>query len=649
MANEFIARKGLIVSGSGHITGSLNIAGAQGLYGTTDPGANANYVYTFHSSSAFGNDLYFRNNTKLVQLDWLNKALNTGVLFGGVLSYSGSQIYISSGSGIIVDHGSDVYNYDQSTVTLVSWGDVTQSALYVTSSAATYVYMDATGTAYQQTSTFTLDQLHVALPLGKINHATQTAITSVGDQKYTAFEQSNQAFDFIRAFGPLKLNGLDISAQGGTLSFGVASGTSYALGAFYAQDKADISHYQSATVSTASMARAYQSGSTHVFDDNGGSYYTTVDVGQYNNTTTGTLSSVLPNQWTIQRVFYNALNGVCYVYYGQNLYTSLDAAVTNIATANFTESDFTKDSFIFLGYLVVRGNTTDLTDAQNKIVQSGLFRNTAGASGASIVTITLAGLSDVTITSPQTNDVLVYNGGWINSSTVASASFATTASYATTAGNVDYTNVTNKPTLVSASSQVSYTGLSDIPTGIVSSSTQVTSLLPAGTVSASSQVSYTGLSNVPVGIVSSSGQVSYTGLSNIPTGILSSSTQINALSDVSAAFATTASAATSITFTPVSASYAATASLLLGSVVSASYAQTASVGLVAKAVDIVSGSIGSNLTQYTGSFTGSLTGELIGTSSWATNAVTASFALNAGGGVSSGDSDQIILAVQIFS
>jgi len=29
--------------------------------------------------------------------------------------------------------------------------------------------------------------------------------------------------------------------------------------------------------------------------------------------------------------------------------------------------------------------------------------------------------------------------------------------------------------------------------------------------------------------------------------------------------------------------------------------------------------------------------------------VTASFALNAGGGVSSGDSDQIILAVQIFS
>lgn len=51
---------------------------------------------------------------------------------------------------------------------------------------------------------------------------------------------------------------------------------------------------------------------------------------------------------------------------------------------------------------------------------------------------------------------------------------------------------------VSASSQVSYTGLSNIPAGIVSSSNQVTELLPAGTVSASSQViasSVTGIAN----------------------------------------------------------------------------------------------------------------------------------------------------------
>jgi hypothetical protein len=45
------------------------------------------------------------------------------------------------------------------------------------------------------------------------------------------------------------------------------------------------------------------------------------------------------------------------------------------------------------------------------------------------------------------------------------------------------------PGTVSASSQVSYTSLSNIPAGIVSSSTQVATLLPAGTVSSSTQAS----------------------------------------------------------------------------------------------------------------------------------------------------------------
>jgi hypothetical protein len=151
-----------------------------------------------------------------------------------------------------------------------------------------------------------------------------------------------------------------------------------------------------------------------------------------------------------------------------------------------------------------------------------------------------------------------------------------------TAASVAYTNITGLPTLISESSQVSYTGLSNIPAGIVSSSTQVTTLLPAGTVSASSQVDHNSTTNYVAnqhidhsevsmsagnglsgggnittsrtisldtgsthftdgvktklnadGIFSSSAQVSYTGLSNIPAGIVSSSAQFT---DASAPF-----------------------------------------------------------------------------------------------------------------
>ena len=56
-------------------------------------------------------------------------------------------------------------------------------------------------------------------------------------------------------------------------------------------------------------------------------------------------------------------------------------------------------------------------------------------------------------------------------------------------------------------------------TGVVSGSAQITPLLPAGTVSGSSQVSYTGLSNIPAGIVSGSSQVT----ALLPSGVVSAS------------------------------------------------------------------------------------------------------------------------------
>jgi hypothetical protein len=60
--------------------------------------------------------------------------------------------------------------------------------------------------------------------------------------------------------------------------------------------------------------------------------------------------------------------------------------------------------------------------------------------------------------------------------------------------------------VVSGSSQVVYTSLSSIPSGIVSGSAQITPLLPSGTVSGSSQVSFATISNKPT-LVSGSSQV----------------------------------------------------------------------------------------------------------------------------------------------
>ena len=91
-----------------------------------------------------------------------------------------------------------------------------------------------------------------------------------------------------------------------------------------------------------------------------------------------------------------------------------------------------------------------------------------------------------------------------------------------TADSIAFTNITGKPTLVSASAQISYPDVSNIPNGIISGAAQVAANLPADTVSGSAQISYTGITNVPGGIVSSSTQV----VNHLPGGTISGSAQV---------------------------------------------------------------------------------------------------------------------------
>ena len=81
------------------------------------------------------------------------------------------------------------------------------------------------------------------------------------------------------------------------------------------------------------------------------------------------------------------------------------------------------------------------------------------------------------------------------------------------AGNISGSSLTGS---------LSYTSLTSVPTGIVSSSTQIAASIPTGT-------------------VSSSGQVDYNSITNKLSDVVSSSAQFNALPGTSASFATTAS------------------------------------------------------------------------------------------------------------
>ncbi len=118
------------------------------------------------------------------------------------------------------------------------------------------------------------------------------------------------------------------------------------------------------------------------------------------------------------------------------------------------------------------------------------------------------------INSPNISGSLRVTGNIVatGSLTVSGTITGTVAGTTATASYVEYTNVANKPTLVSGSGQISFNGITDKPT----------------LVSGSSQVSFNGITDKPT-LVSGSSQITYSGLSGIPSGIVSGSAQVTAL------------------------------------------------------------------------------------------------------------------------
>jgi hypothetical protein len=88
----------------------------------------------------------------------------------------------------------------------------------------------------------------------------------------------------------------------------------------------------------------------------------------------------------------------------------------------------------------------------------------------------------------------------------------------------------NGISVVSGSAQIDFNGIINKPT-LVSGSSQITysglSGIPSGIVSGSSQITYSGISGIPSGIVSGSSQISFGSISGIPSGLVSGSSQIS--------------------------------------------------------------------------------------------------------------------------
>jgi len=428
---------------------NLTISGALQLNPAEDPGGvNTTSSFFFISQSGDNTkyNLHYRNNGALWETHWLEERTDTGLVWGGVVTFSGTTMSITPGAGLIVNHNANTSSHGDTIPTYVQFGPITASATFITSSQVTYLLIDTDGSLIQQTSPFTPQQFNEKLPLGYIFCLTTSSISSYADARTTTYGLDEQQSQFIRAFGPLKVSGYDITPQSGSLKISIASGRAYRFGGFYTQDPDNPSIYDSSAVATGSLVRVYRDpaavGGFKATLSSSGFPFTDIDPTMWDDGS-GTLQAVGASEWTIQRVFQGVVNNISYIYYGQNTYNSLNAAVQSITTEAFEESQTSIIALPFIGYIIARGNTTNLADTtDNKIINSGLFRNTAGSSGGGgVATTNLNDLADVNITSPSTGQALVYNAGlWENNTPLnsTSASYADTASYVENAQTASY-------------------------------------------------------------------------------------------------------------------------------------------------------------------------------------------------------------------
>jgi hypothetical protein len=348
--------------------------------------------------------------------------LQTGLLYGGLLSINSGNtatFNITSGSGIIVTPGGSTYSYPSPTVNYVSWSGASGLTLSgLTTYDITYISMNSSGNILQNHTPFTPSQYDSQIPIGALIHPTKSYISFAKSYPHVAYGQGNQMDGFVRAFGPLKLSGHEITGYPGTLQLSRSSGSAYNLGRNYPINPNSPNIVNDTDSNpTPTIYRQYRGATA-------GSWITVinsaVDATNYDDGS-GTLNSVAGGRYTIQRVFYYPTEPtVLLVYYGRTTYNSIDTAKAALFFEEFSESDDSADSAIFCAYLIVKSGIPDFSSTGDyQIVQAGLFRSTANIGGGGVAVATLDDLSDVSITSVANNQALVYDsssGDWVNKS-----------------------------------------------------------------------------------------------------------------------------------------------------------------------------------------------------------------------------------------
>lgn len=297
---------------------------------------------------------------------------STGVITGGIMTINGTtNIDISDGSGEIV-------NPDTEVRTSVEWTGL--SNLTPTSSGViTYVCINASGNPTYFTSKPSNEDTRDYICLGTILHSSLPTLDAVDNEQLFVANPLNTTRDLYDALGFINKSGNELGSTS-LLTISKSEGIMIKFGANYYNNPKDPHNLTLYALDTSTAPDTFK-------------YM------MQNGTTSAALSNIIPNieddgsnypgttygsnRWGIQRVYVFPSN-IMEIMPSQNDYATEDLAISSINDGTHQVELSLKDDAMLIGYIVVKGNASDLSDpTEAKFINAGKLSGISEAGSAS--------------------------------------------------------------------------------------------------------------------------------------------------------------------------------------------------------------------------------------------------------------------------
>jgi len=328
--------------------------------------------YTITSGTSDGQIYVSINNERIILdlTDLERNILEGNVISTGVYEYTG----MTQGTGQTINvspvRGWIVYNTYENSLSpdvesIYYTGGTNIPLTYLNSADSTFILINSASTLVQQTTFPTPQERRLNLFLGKVVHLDRSTISSL--IQTVDFDVSPMAA-LRDLWSPLKLvnQGVLVSANGANLSINTSAGSLWGNGIGWVTNQLNPNN----VVINAQAPATFQyrtrlgsiTGGTAPYTGN----TTFIDPNNYdlNGVVTAVGGGALSA--TNQRV-YLFPTGIIRIQYGQQVYSTLAAAVAGSQTEQFVEFSNNRDNGILIGILSVVKNVSTLNSASNAV------------------------------------------------------------------------------------------------------------------------------------------------------------------------------------------------------------------------------------------------------------------------------------------